>query len=112
MRLQGFLRLHVDVRPLRVVGAGFDHGQVEGTVFLAYLLEALEITGIAAEKDPRSARFDDPRRPQGRVAVEWRAAGKMLGRRGHQLDAADLGRLPPVQLAHLAGRDTPGDEPV
>ena len=112
VRLQGFLRLHVDVRPLRIVGPGFYHRQVEGAVLLADFLETLEIAAVAAEEDARAARLDDPGRPQRRIAVAQAAARKVLGRRRHQLDAVDVGGLPPRQLPHLAGRDAPRDQPV
>ena len=36
----------------------------------------------------------------------------MLCRRGHQLQPADGGALPPVQLLHLGRRHAPADEPV
>lgn len=76
--LQALLRLHVYVGPGDVVGAGFDQGQVERPETLAYLLETVEVPGIATEEHPHIVIDDHPGRPQRPVAVQQPAPGKVL----------------------------------
>ncbi|MNI29746.1 hypothetical protein D3C73_835690 [compost metagenome] len=112
VRLQGLFGLHVHERPALIVGAGFDHRQVERTVFLADGLEAIEVAGIAAEEDAEVAVLDHPRGPQAAIAVTQAAAGEMLAGRGGQAQASGFGGLPPVQLFDLGRIHAPGNQLV
>ncbi|MNV71588.1 hypothetical protein D3C71_1646160 [compost metagenome] len=71
--LQAFVGLHVDVGPLRVVGAGLDHRQVKRTIPLANGLEPVKVARVTAEEDAHLGsafpRHQHPRRPQRAVAV-------------------------------------------
>ena len=76
------------------------------------VLEAVEVARVAAEEHAQIVIDDDPRGPQGAVAVEQTAAGEMLGRCRRERQTVDLHTLPPVELAYLRRVDTPFDQPV
>ncbi len=96
---QGLLGGHVDVGPEFGVGAQLDHRGVEGAVVGADVLEAVEVAGVAAVVDAVLLARDDPGRPQCVLSVAQAAAAEVAGRGRGQCEAADLGRLVPVQFA-------------
>ncbi len=110
--LQGLLRQHVHVGPARVVRAGLHQRQVEGAEAIPDGLEAGEIAGVAAEEEAQVIVDQHPRRPQRAVAVGQRTAREMLRGRRRELQTADRGGLPPVELPHLVRGHAPVDEPI
>ena len=67
--LEGLLRVHVHVRPMFVVGAGFQHGQIERSVAAANLGETIEVTAVSAEEQLQFGAFDHPGTPQRTVPI-------------------------------------------
>src|SRR5471032_2643077 len=104
MGLHSFVGLHVYVWPLGVVGTRFEQRYIERAEPLADRFEAVEVARVAVD--------DDPRGPQGAVAIEKTAAGEMLGRCRRERETVDFYSLPPVELTNLRCVDTPLNQPV
>ncbi len=98
---------HVDVRPELGVRPELDHRGVERAVRGADLPEAVEVAGVAAVVDAVLLPGDDPGRPQGVLGVAQPAPAEVPGRGGGEGEAADAGRLVPVQLPQPAGGKAP-----
>ncbi|MCY1426735.1 hypothetical protein D9M71_425610 [compost metagenome] len=98
------------IGPGDVVGAGLDQGQVERPEALANLLETVEVPGIATEEHPHILVDDHPGRPQGPVAVQQPAPGKVLRRGSDETHPLHFAFLPPVQLPHLRRCYAPGHQ--
>ena len=96
--LNSFLGLHVDIRPLGVVGTGFQQRDIEGSVFGAYLFESRKIARVATEENPQVLVQYHPGRPQGLVPVPHAAPRKVLRGRGDETHSVQLALLPPVEL--------------
>jgi len=50
MPMDALFRVHMDVRPVFIVGTRFQKSQVEGAVFLTDLPETIEVAGITTEE--------------------------------------------------------------
>ncbi len=109
MRFCRMDRTHMDIRPVRVVGANLQHRQVERPVGLTDRAKTREHSRIPAKKNvvPRSANHK--RRPQRFVPIPQTSSGKMTRRRSRdRAIGTEICRLAPVQFCNSLRRDTPG----
>ena len=81
-RLESVLRSKMNVAPGWVVGADFQHHQIEGTQPCADEFIFGGKAGIAAEKHGVPLRAQHERGPESDIAVFQSASGKVLGRSG------------------------------
>src|SRR5574340_937263 len=83
VRVHGLLRVHVDVRPPRIVGTDRKQCQVEGSVSVAEVRKPRGVAGITAEERRPLRPAQDPGSPERGVAGEP-AAREMPGLRARQ----------------------------
>ena len=111
-RLYRFLRLHMDVRPLCVIGASFQQCNIERPVLVAYFFKSRKISSVATEENPQAIMQYHPGCPKRRVAVPDTATGKVLSWRCNENYPVKIAFLPPVELAHLTPVDAPIDQAI
>ena len=97
--------------PAGFVGAQRQQRDVEAALRLAIgevaldVAEVLGVAGVSGEEEVLIRREDGPAAPQGVQAVVQAPARPVLGRREHELGAADAMGLPPVQFDHVGDVD-------